>query len=102
MSNSDCGCGGCGTGTTCLYTNTPLKDDAQYSVTAYATPDILGQPTGVPWIQAEPHYVYSADPHTILQEELFRDLLDRVRKLEKKLSRLQKEVRRDERRPQGK
>ncbi len=95
MSSQDCTCGGCGTGTTCVYTNTPLKNDAQYTVIAYATPDILGEPTGALWVQpaeTTPNDTFTFSVRDTLNEELLRDLLERVQKLEKENSILKEQV----------
>ena len=99
MSNKpDCTCGGCLTDTTCKHGTNTLKSDMQVSVVAYGTPNTFGEPTG----PQQPSFTqvtesgsdaptFTFDPHATLNEELLKDLLERVQKLEKKVDKLQKQ-----------
>jgi len=91
---NDCSCGGCGTGTTCCHETTTLKAGSLDGVYAYAGP--LGVfpdgPVPYAWPNVESGTTtITFDAHTILKEELLRDLLERVQKLEKKIEKLRQQ-----------
>jgi len=88
---NNCTCGGCGTGTTCAYTDTTLKSDMQTAVYVYATPDILDQTPGRARWPDETSDSFFFNPRDTLNEELLKDLLERVQKLEKSIDKLRKE-----------
>lgn len=87
-----CTCGGCGTGTTCCHDNTTIKGGSIDGVYAYMGPEVRPQ-DGYPYPPPTfPQLGTEESMRNILQEEIIRDLLDRVRRNEKKLGKVQQEL----------
>ncbi|KKM77557.1 hypothetical protein LCGC14_1368760 [marine sediment metagenome] len=87
--DTNCTCGGCGTGTTCIADYTGIKLNAQGSVYAYAAPGVLPDGTGGPtwpWPPTETtDTTVTPDDKKLrstLQDEIIKDLLERVQRLE--------------------
>ena len=87
-SKDDCVCGGCLTGTPCCNSTSPIKTDALYGTYVYAAPDTQPSQTAEP----SPFIFTSDTPNTVLLEELVKDLLDRVQKLEAQYQQLAGEL----------
>jgi len=93
-----CACGGCGTGTVCATDRTGIKMSAASSVYSYAAPDVYS-----PSDAEDPFRRIAEDTfgkkrvsddvemRATLEDEIVKDLLTRVQKLEEKVESLQEE-----------
>ena len=94
--NSGCTCGGCGIGTTCAFTDTAMKTGSFDGTYVYAAPEV--KPRGIlpdtPDGTGTKPQIYTTIPdqyRATLQDEMVKDLLERVQKLETEVASLRED-----------